>query len=363
MSWLTDYAKQAGATDKLPSGPEHLSLLASGVFGEAGSIVTAMKKAERDREAYPTFDSVLREESGDFLWYFTRLAALVDSSLLRGLRDARVRKPASRRAQAYLHFAGEAGRVAAVLASKDAAQYRTALTSLWRAFVELAEMAGVNLREAAAENLAKTQSRWPTQRIRTPLFDAGFPLEEQLPRLLRIDFVARKRGRQDVVTLRCNGLNFGDTLSDNILDPDGYRYHDVFHFAHAAVLGWSPVVRAILRCKRKSQPKIDEAEDGARAGIVEEALSAQVFSRAKTMKLFSGVQRMEYDVLKMIRELVQGYEAHRLQMWEWEDAILTGYRVFRSLRANGGGRVTLNLSQRRLGYTAPRKAFARGMTS
>ena len=55
--------------------------------------------------------------------------------------------------------------------------------------------------------------------------------------------------------------------SVNIADADGYRYHDIFHIANAVFLGWSPVVRALLRCKRKSQPHIDENEDGARAGF------------------------------------------------------------------------------------------------
>ena len=42
-------------------------------------------------------------------------------------------------------------------------------------------------------------------------------------------------------------------------------FHDVFHLAYAAVLGWSPTTRALLKIKRKSRPEIDENEDGARA--------------------------------------------------------------------------------------------------
>ena len=56
---------------------------------------------------------------------------------------------------------------------------------------------------------------------------------EQLPRNLDIEFRERARGEQKIVLLRCNGINLGDRLTDNILDPDGYRYHDIFHFAHA----------------------------------------------------------------------------------------------------------------------------------
>ena len=56
------------------------------------------------------------------------------------------------------------------------------------------------------------------------------------------------------VRLLVDGKPFGAELTDNAYDPDGYRFHDVFHFAYAAVLGWSPITRALLRRKRKSQP-------------------------------------------------------------------------------------------------------------
>ena len=64
---------------------------------------------------------------------------------------------------------------------------------------------------------------------------------------------------------QCNGVNTGDRLTDNALEPDDYRFHDVFHYAYAAVLTWSPVTRSLLRLKRKSKPKLDEVEDGALA--------------------------------------------------------------------------------------------------
>jgi hypothetical protein len=50
-----------------------------------------------------------------------------------------------------------------------------------------------------------------------------------------------------------NGV-VGDPLTDNIADRDGYRFHDVFHFAHPAVLHWSPTFRALVKRKRKSDP-------------------------------------------------------------------------------------------------------------
>jgi hypothetical protein len=178
-------------------------------------------------------------------------------------------------------------------------------------------------------------------------------VEEQLPRRLAIEFMERSRGEQRVVILRCNGINFGDRLTDNIEDPDGYRYHDVFHFAYAAHLGWSPVVRALLRCKRRSISSVDEGQDGARAVIIEEAVAAIVFTRAKQLNFFDSIDHVDYDLLKTVTEFVQGYEVDRIPLWQWEAAILDGFRVFRQLRNNCGGRVLLDIGQRELKYLAP----------
>ena len=48
----------------------------------------------------------------------------------------------------------------------------------------------------------------------------------------------------------------GNDLMDNAYEDDGYRFHDVFHLACAAVLGWSPVLRALYEA---------EAEEPARS--------------------------------------------------------------------------------------------------
>ena len=72
----------------------------------------------------------------------------------------------------------------------------------------------------------------------------------------------------------------GDPLTDASHIEDDYRLHDVFHIAYAAVLGWSPVLRSLMKRKRKSNPQVDEAEDGGRAIAIEEGISALVFSYA-----------------------------------------------------------------------------------
>ena len=44
------------------------------------------------------------------------------------------------------------------------------------------------------------------------------------------------------------------------MKPDDYRFHDAFHYAYAAILGWSPVTRALFRLKRKSETDVDEGQ-------------------------------------------------------------------------------------------------------
>src|SRR5262249_38997378 len=134
------------------------------------------------------------------------------------------------------------------------------------------------------------------------------------------------------------------------LEPDDYRFHDVFHYAYAAVLTWSPVTRSLLRLKRKSKPKLDEVEDGARATLIEEGIATSIFGQAKHLQFFDGLKRgdLSFDMLKAIRQFVVGYEAERCPLWLWEDAILQGYDAFRFLRKNRRARLTIDMGQRKL---------------
>lgn len=159
---------------------------------------------------------------------------------------------------------------------------------------------------------------------------------------------------QTYVFQRCNGINIGDRLTDNAMTADDYRFHDVFHYAHVAVLTWSPVIRALLRLKRKSDPKIDDAEDGARATLIEEGITTWIFGQAIELDLFANMKRgdMPFDLLKHVRQFVAGYEAERCPLWLWEEAILQGYTAFRFLREHRRGRVRIDMNNRQLSIEA-----------
>jgi len=351
--WLHEFAALAATTDRFSNKDDHAALLAAGLFGEAGSVVAELKKARREREAYPVYHKRMVEEVGDFLWYFVRLAAVVAPGVLDELQapeESVLPGADGPQLAAHLDFGASVGDVLAAISSSKHADIATRLHRTWALLTVISNDANVFLRNAAERNTAKTKSRWPDEKRYAPLFDDAFPVEEQLPRRLQVDFLERARGSQRAVILRCNDINFGDRLTDNIEDPDGYRFHDIFHFAYAVHLGWSPVVRALMRAKRKSNSKIDEAQDGARAGIIEEAVSAIVFSRAKQLKFFAGLDHVDLDLLKTVSEFVEGFEVEAVPLWQWETAILDGYRVFRALCAGPGGRVTLDLGERRLTY-------------
>jgi NTP pyrophosphatase (non-canonical NTP hydrolase) len=151
--------------------------------------------------------------------------------------------------------------------------------TLWY-LASLASRLRLSLSEIATNNIRKAKDlHSPGKRNR---FDRSSPADERLPRQFEVVFEEKALGRGVQVKAKLNQVYVGDALTDNARDRDGYRYHDAFHLAYAAVLGWSPVTRALLRRKRKSNRQADEVEDGARAIIVEEAISLFLFNQAKT---------------------------------------------------------------------------------
>jgi hypothetical protein len=161
-----------------------------------------------------------------------------------------------------------------------------------------------------------------------------------------------------------NGKRLGDDLTDNSRDGDGYRFHDIMHLANAAKLGWSPVLRDLLKRKRKSDPETDEVEDGARARIVEEAVIKAIHSEGVRLSsergvgpmnknepdIFPSSEDISFSFLNFIKQLVLNLEVHNNKAWEWEASILDGYRIFYELRKNGQGTVSVDLNQRSINY-------------
>lgn len=78
---LSAYQKAANKTDNLFRTNRHLSFPLLGIFGEAGSILSEVKKKQRDRAAYIGYQKTVVEEFGDTLWYLSAIACRSNVSL------------------------------------------------------------------------------------------------------------------------------------------------------------------------------------------------------------------------------------------------------------------------------------------
>jgi len=291
---IGEYQRLTAQTDVL--NPEDVALPLLGLAGEVGNLAAEYKKRQRDTVGYRAFSEEVHEELGDLLWYAAALA---------------------RRCQ-------------------------------------------LDLNQVLADNLRKTQERFlrPNTPPPHPLFDEGLVTPEQFPRTLDITFVEsvehdRGSAPLPVVRIYRGTHTVGDSLDDNSDDSDDYRFHDALHLGHMAVLGWSPTMRGLLKVKRTSDPDTDRIQDGGRSAVVEEGLTAYIFSVAVSHSLFSSSDRVPIDVIKACQKMTAHLEVSRRSATDWEYAILAGYRVFRQLQEHRGGTVHANLLARSLTFTPP----------
>lgn len=364
---IGEYQRLAVKTYRGPAAAdERLEFLLLGLFGEVGSLLSELKKKQRDSSSYVAYNSSSIEETGDVLWY---LANVVDHCGLclgvlagyprpdAGLRPFLDLQPqaslfhqpatAARVQTGLLTVAGIVGTLISrhkLIVGTDA--MAAELASILSQLVSASTDAQISLAHAAHANLDKLMARWPIRRTWGPLLDAQDLPSEQFPRVMRVMFKELKVGLRVFTYQSMNDVNIGDRLTDNCFEEDDYRFHDVFHLAFAGILGWSPVLRTLLGVRRRSRPDVDEVQDGARAKITEEGLSNWVFAHGLRHEAFEHVDSLDFALLKTIGQMVKGYEAESLMPWMWEQAILEGFRVFRFLRRHRSGLVTADLDRR-----------------
>jgi len=276
------YQREARQTNRIPGDAEEITPLL-GLAGEAGELLSEYKKHLRDREVHPLQPARIEEELGDLLWYISTVAT---------------------------HF-------------------------------------DLDLEKIAEKNLVKARDRWAEVHgtPREP-FDKRAKATERLPRRFDVHLVETSAASEVQVRGFVGAQQIGDPLTDNAYVNDGYRFHDVFHFGYAAVLGWSPVTRAFLKRKRKSNKRVDNVEDGGRAIAVEEGIAAFVFEYARDHKWLEGATRVDSDLLKMIKTATRHLEVSECTASEWERAILTGFDAWRVIDKNQGGWVRVDLDRR-----------------
>jgi len=260
-----------------------------GLIGEAGSVITELKKNLRDGNAYTNYKNKLREELGDVLWYISTIASQND----------------------------------------------------------------IDLEEIASYNLAKIKDRFDLEHSdKFIIYDENYPPEEQFPREFEVQFmVIDDNGKEKVRIIdNSSGKQIGNDITDNSHQDDGYRFHDIFHFGYVAYLGWSPVVRKLMEIKRRSNDATDEVEDGARAAIIEELISLYIYSYGSDHQLFKYSSSVDTEVLKTVQKLVSGTEVISCTQKQWERTIINSYKVYDELRVNNGGRVLVSIKNRKLIY-------------
>ena len=84
---LDAYQSRAQETDQIKQrGLDGLSYFLLGLFGEVGTLLSALKKKQRDKDSYIGYNEAVIEEFGDVLWYFTNIAtrASIQLSTLAG---------------------------------------------------------------------------------------------------------------------------------------------------------------------------------------------------------------------------------------------------------------------------------------
>ena len=288
---LDEYQQRAQETDRVPSGSTgqtevELMVPFLGLAGEAGGLLTEFKKHLRDGQAHILFPERVQEELGDILWYVANIATKF----------------------------------------------------------------GLSMSGVALANLGKTADRWSSRPSLLLPFDDGATDDERFPRRFTIELSEVQSEGKTKIRCSMDGETIGNDLTDNAYDDDGYRFHDVFHLAYVAYLGWSPVVRKLMGRKRRSDPVKDEVEDGGRAQVVDEAVSALVFEYARDHRWLDGIDHLDYELLKTVKGLTAHLEVNMRTMKDWQDAILNGFRVWRQIRASSGGVIHIDLDARSMEY-------------
>ena len=304
---LDDFQRRAYATDQNPTlekqadeirrTPEkHEVIPLLGLVGEVGGLLAEYKKLLRDGATHRKFRDEVEEELGDILWYVANVATKFNLSL----------------------------------------------------------------NNIAENNLAKVEDRWASPVHRHTLYDENCPESQQLPRRFAYDFEHKSiDGVMKMVLIdRLVGEAAGDPLTDNAYEDDGYRFHDVLHLAFAACLGWSPVLRKLLRKQNRllnrTPAAVDEVEDGGRAQVTEEAIVAAAYVYASDHNFLDGVETVDWQILRHIKQLTSQVEVRNRTAWEWNEVLVRGFAVWRQLRAHGGGGVRGDLLARTIEFIPPR---------
>ena len=185
---LSAYQLRAVTTDRTRAIGNGRDLLVLGLFGETGSLLSEVKKKQRD--CVPIgYENAVIEEMGDTLWYLAVIAdhagiALADVAAPTTVREGTdglgsspdiffaqlqpqpslpLQAPSVAFERTLLQLAGAVGQLAARAAQGDRIQSGGAarhLAFVFEILIDAANEAGVTLEAAALHNLDKAADRW-----------------------------------------------------------------------------------------------------------------------------------------------------------------------------------------------------------
>ena len=289
-----DYQKKAATTVQSYNSKdqENYFLGYLGLAGEAGSVLTTLKKLVRDGNGFGGFKDSLKEELGDVLWYISAIASHNDIKL------------------------------------EDIANFNI-LKTIDR------------FQEITLEGVPRFDSQYLEKFPDT--FIVKFIEEINSNDLIQVRMMWKRESELEFTSL-------GDPLTDNSKFKNNYRYHDVFHLGHIAFLGWSPVMRDLMGLKRKSDESVFECEDKGRTQVAEEAITLFIYNYAKSNKMLKNSDRIDTDIINTVKQLVTDLEVSIVRGYQWEVTIIESYKVFHQLIENNGGVIKVSPKERTLTY-------------
>ena len=152
---------------------------------------------------------------------------------------------------------------------------------------------------------------------------------KDIPNIFIAEFVESEPGM--VSTFIC-GRQVGNSLTDNSYIDDGYRYHDILHFSHAAILGWSPVTRWLLGKRNNNKHEFS----------IEEGINAEVFA------LYTEGLYLSPLNIELIIHRVKKFGLENNTEGEWLKSINAGMFALKILHKHKGGKVQVDLDNKTL---------------
>ncbi len=266
---LQAYQARADEANQFKGKPDALSQLRFGLFGEVGGLLAAVKKSYRDFGTAQ--QAVVKEELGDCFWYLTEVSVEYGHTLpmvgAAGLAELQRRfgvsslQPAGQltflpfdgvhamcheqlpgldRTKQLSDLGSHVGQLMSITSTPDLVSSTplALLAELLADLVTVAWMFNLQFADVVSANLEKFESRWPQAGAQyTAPFDSTSPLHERFERKFEVHFIQRfynegQDSERPYVIQQIRQVNIGDRLTDNRSEPDGYRFHDVFHLAY-----------------------------------------------------------------------------------------------------------------------------------